>query len=334
MTRILEGIIKMSDVFAKLKVLYKNVRTLSDVGPECYTAENFGENSEVGKRLIMADEHEDVILSVSFGYYVMRHEDKNWCCALLHNADYNGRIQNIIVFVTKYEFKYANLNKNYVITDIDVRSPNLCVLVYYNVDDRTYLKYKCPVFIYGNLCENIEVHMEKIPGHNPVTQRGKWCVLYRIERTYNLVLFKDRRNIKKLVDCDQVLNAFSLALYSDLVRTLDFVPFIIVIKTDANIFEYAVLKDITGKVETEFKCWKVASLLMRRLHTGVVMAYLLDDDLGKTGTFVNIMLIKDIDKRKKNEFRLCDVDEYSECKEDVEFCVSNDSFCMSRRCIK
>jgi hypothetical protein len=310
----------VGDLVSKLKVLYKNVLKLTTTDCECYLVENPGENRELSKRLIIVCKDDTAITSVNFSRYALRHDSNFYDCVLLHNADYNGKVQTIVAIMTQHGFKYVTVDDKHKITDIEVFSANLCILTHGGINTDAYRMSRSFIFVYDTQNGVTSTRVLDDVLYNVITGFGEWCVGYRSDGLNYIVYFKDRDNIKKTkIGSEHLHELYHKKELRALNAKLDYLPSFCIVKGGENVNPYALLFDIAGAVKDEFKCWKLSRLMFNERITGVVRAYLIDDNLEKTGNFINILLIDDIGTEPKNAFRRCSVDDWYGFKEDVVY---------------
>jgi hypothetical protein len=319
---IVDGVV-MSDVVAKLKLLYKNVEHLSWSGVGLYLIENSSGGMQSDKNLVLVTKNDTVEMSVSFSSFEFRNQSNCWDCLFLSSANYCGRRQNLIVFITEYDFKYMSLSGKYVIQDVEVLQSNLCVFKYYSVTDSTRTPCKSFIFIYDNECENMRRYMKIVDSYRRVFAFGKWCVKCSVGEKKCLVYFKDSENIVETQEFDNVSGIFSTIDNLKLITLLDYKPFYGEVVGGENSAGYAVLCGFDTDPKDMLLCWRISILKLGERITGYVKAYLLNADFEKTDNFVNVMVVDKISTKPINTFKVCGVDGFDDYTEEIRY---NNSF--------
>jgi hypothetical protein len=315
----------VSDIKAKLNLLYKKVTVLQGIGFEFYFVSGADENGYIDNRFIMEDKDGNVVMSVSFVKFEFKSAVNDRDCAFLTYADYGGRRQNIVVLITKLGFKYVNLDDNYVLTGFRMRQRNLCELAYLEARSQDIKNYYHLVFIYDKLCENIRLYVKNKRYYDLF---GKWCAICSIESKDYLIYFKDKDNIIETQPIGQILPIVMQIENFVTIESLDYIPFYCLVKGTSEVAEHVVLFNVSGNVEEKFLCWKISSLVANGKITGVFRAYLLNDWLEKTDKHSDIMLVDNVDALAKNTFEICNDDEFAGSEECV---VYNTNWSISQK---
>jgi hypothetical protein len=167
----------MSVALAKLKLLYKSVKPLYQLGNNCYVVENFGSISNRNKNLVLVND-EDVALSMNFERLVVKDSSTHLRYAMIFGAEDEDVIRNMIVFVKQYTFEYI-CKDGIEILNSDIISANCGVITFHPLFDKSSL-YTCPMFLYGECEEDIVIYYDENRLSKATMERyGKWGIRVR-----------------------------------------------------------------------------------------------------------------------------------------------------------